>query len=405
MRIFGYELKKILNWKVLLVLVLFTILFVVSTPIGNRTYSNGLYGEISTCRILLQKYGTEMNAAEQKDFEHTIFPELKKEANQRLAAIPALQKAGVRDVDALDALAQQDNDHYTEIYNLIDTHENKDSPFYAYERAEEMADHMHGKQDAAFQAQELSEFSGSDTASAKIRECIRNSNFSTLPMTVFSQWQLFISELSHLLLLSVVVIITPFLVRERRSNVRKLAYTCRKGRSLFGTQFAAAVTAVLLVILIQSLILGCTYWHDFVGIVEPFLQCRLNMISCGLYFWRLLPFGQFMLLEWLAIILFSLGIGILSFLISRACKNYVAAIAVQLPVVWLSLMLSETMTADFLQVLKFHFETILHFSIEWVNQYASQLRYFEPVLCITLILIPLAVCLVLIQREKSREML
>ncbi|MCH4239205.1 MAG: ABC transporter permease [Oscillospiraceae bacterium] len=405
MRIFGYELKKILNWKILLVLVLFTILYVVSTPLGNLTYSNDMYGEISVCRILLQKYGTEMDTGEQKDFEHTILPELKKEANQRLATIPTLQKTGVQDVDALDSLLQKDTDRYTEISNLIESHESKDSPFYAYENAEVMVNPLRDKQNTAAQMQKLSDFSGSDTASAKIRECIRNPNFSTLPMNIFSQWQLFISELSNLLLLSVIVVITPFLVRERRSNVRKLAYTCRKGRSLFGTQFAAAVTAVLLVILIQSLILGCTYWHDFVGIVEPFLQCRLNMIGCGLYFWRLLPFGQFMLLEWLAVILFSLGIGILSFLISRACKNYVTAIAVQLPVVWLGLLLSETMTGDCLQVQKIHFNEILHFSMDWVTQCASHLRYFEPVLCATLVLLPLAVCLVLIHREKAREML
>lgn len=77
-----------------------------------------------------------------------------------------------------------------------------------------------------------------------------------------------------------------FAVRERRSGMRSLACTCKKGRSLFLTQLGAAETTALLVILAQ---LGA-FWALYA--LGPH-RVDLPFFSCGLddYGWWNITFG------------------------------------------------------------------------------------------------------------------
>ena len=70
MRIFSLEVKKLLNWKVLLMIAVFSALLY-SRCINNYCFQYGSsYGTAMAAlgKEILQKYGPDMDADEQQDF-------------------------------------------------------------------------------------------------------------------------------------------------------------------------------------------------------------------------------------------------------------------------------------------------------------------------------------------------
>ncbi|MCH4239579.1 MAG: hypothetical protein LKF71_04855, partial [Oscillospiraceae bacterium] len=89
MRIFGYELKKILNWKILLVLVLFTALFYFMFLNSDlmKYYPNGhpAAEDYEIGKMLVTKYGTTLDKAELQDFIRTGCQKTRQEMDSRIA--------------------------------------------------------------------------------------------------------------------------------------------------------------------------------------------------------------------------------------------------------------------------------------------------------------------------------
>ena len=103
MRVFRYELKKLLNWKLLLMLILFSGLFykLFLSFYLSVTYcgSNGI-GVIRASQVLLQKYGTTVNKSEEKDFETYIAGE-KTKLNTKISGMKDFKAAKITDVDQI----------------------------------------------------------------------------------------------------------------------------------------------------------------------------------------------------------------------------------------------------------------------------------------------------------------
>lgn len=99
MRIFGYELKKIFNWKLMLVLVIFTGLFYnmfLDFYLG-KNYLNGHPGseDYEIGKMLVTKYGTTLDKAELQDFIRTGCQKNRQEINSRILKSKVFQDAKV----------------------------------------------------------------------------------------------------------------------------------------------------------------------------------------------------------------------------------------------------------------------------------------------------------------------
>lgn len=209
---------------------------------------------------------------------------------------------------------------------------------------------------------------------------------STLPdFPVLNTWSDGIQkDLPILFMLDLMILISPVLIRERRSGVRDIAYTCQKGRPLLRTQFVAAIAAASLtelVLLGGFLLIYCFGAHhdDLL-----FLNCRISSIH-GTIFGCNLKFWQFILVNCVLMFLCAFSFALLSFALSRIVKNYITILAVQIPVAFLG--------SRFLQWI---FSNAL-------NKFIAQPQWIT--LCVVILLLPLLFCVLLIHREQRMDLL
>lgn len=401
MAIFKNELKKLLNWKLLLILVLFSLLFYhMFLRIDLKEYPDGHPSaeSLELAKMSLKKYGLRIDAAAQKKFQTVEYPAIKQAANQELAGIKAFRDAKITTVDEYEALDEKqiksgDESLSKEWCNLFDALDeiipNKFPPspdaYYMYQAARDSIPMLQDeeanlKDDIAKPPVGAAQKRTHDIKARAMSEGIPAiSNIMNGPLPT---WSSMMQSLNVLLLFTVAILISPYLVRDRRSGVRDIAYASRKGRPLIATQFGAALAVAVLAEAVQFtvfLVLFCNGPHQ---VDLLFLNCD---VSYDLKAWWDMTFGQYIILDCVALFLLAFGYAMVSFVVSKFCKNYVTVIAVQVPLLFLTLKLDGRI----LGVL--------------FNIYRP--KYCEPVVCVMCVLVPLALCLFLVHKEKTADIL
>ena len=393
MRIFRNELQKLLNWKLLLLLTVFTGLFYYMFLNFNliNFYPNGhpTAESLEIGKRMLEKYGLTIDAQEREEFETVDYPAIKQEANRKLAGIKEFREAKITTVDELDALSEKTDDASKELtHKLLDTlfvpASYPPDPHYMYQHARDFTIPSFHDMEAS------AEYRISNTPAGAARERIEalekraaSEGLPVLPdWPVLEIWLEMAQDLSVILLFTVAVLISPYLVHERRSGVRRLAYTCRKGRSLFATQFGASLVIAALAEAVQFAVFILLFLTGPHRADLLFLDCD---VSYGRGLWWDMTFGQYMI--WTSVILFVLAFGfaMLSFAVSKLCKNYIAVLAAQIPLLFLAGKLSGRIIGTLFSV--------------------NRPLYFDLLVCATCVLLPLTVCLFLNLREKTADVL
>lgn len=229
MRVFRYELKKLLNWKLLLAILLFSGLFykMFLSFYLNVTYCGSCgIGEIRAGQVLLQKYGTTINKGEEKGFEAYIAGE-KAKLNAQISGLKDFKAAKITDIDQLQNVLEPtmpSGKAQTDLYEKLTAELDKTGtpvywnspkfqtgPYYLYlqEKAREERFKLYPQQDAELQKSGI----------------LLRSEPTVFPYPIQSSWSGLMNDLSVLLLITAAVLTAPYLVRENRSGVLGLAYT------------------------------------------------------------------------------------------------------------------------------------------------------------------------------------
>lgn len=392
MRIFWNELKKLLNWKLLLILCLFTGLYYfmfLNYYLNDYTSGHPTAEAVELGKAMAEKYGPSLNAKEQKEFEAVDYPAIKQAAGRELAGIKEFRDTGITTVDEFNTLSDKKDDASKKLYEKLgDIFESnipmnpaRPDAYYTYQEARDQVipqiDSIRNKTTA--QHRISSALTGSARArSVRLEKREASDGISILPWPTTGSWGYLKKNLATLLLFTVAILITPFLVRERRSGVRDLVYTCRKGRPLFAAQFGASLVAAALAEAVQIAVFFVLFFNS------PH-RVDLLFFNCDCSGWWDMTFGQY--IAWCCIILFVLAFGfaMVSFVVSKLCKNYIAALAVQIPLIFLMNALKDRITEN------------------PFNLFRPQ--YLEPVACGLCLFVPLILCLFLIHREKRTDIL
>lgn len=166
----------------------------------------------------------------------------------------------------------------------------------------------------------------------------------------------------------------PYLVRENRSGVLGLAYTAGKGRKLLGTQLASAAAAAFLLVFVQFAVFFAAYLTGLHQIDLQFFGCFVsNEVTSK-------TFGQEVLANCLMLFFLTFGFVFFSFAVSKFCRSYVTLLAVEIPVLFLAGKLAPWLLQD---------------------SFAGK----HILVCAACFLVPLAVCLYLVHREKTVDIL
>ncbi len=391
MRIFRNELKKLLNWRLLLILAIFTGLFYfmfLNFYLNDYRSGHPSTESVELGRQMAEKYGPSLDAAEQKKFETVDYPAIKNAASRELAGIKEFRDAGITTVDEFDALSEKKDDASQALYHNLENCWNSGVPMHpsrpdAYYMYQEARDYVMGEIDTVRKTTAQERVSSALTGAARTRaveleERTASEGIPILPWPTTGDWGYLMRYFSALLLFTVAILITPYLVRERRSGVRGIAYTCQKGRSLFAAQFGASLVAAALAEAVQAAVFFAAFFNS------PHRVDRL-FFGCDCSGWWNMTFGQYIAWNCAVLAVLAFGFAMVSFAVSKFCKNYIAAIAVQIPLIFLAYKLKEQIRNGL-------------FSL-----YRPQV--FDPLVCGLCVLVPLALCLFLTCREKKADIM
>ncbi len=149
-----------------------------------------------------------------------------------------------------------------------------------------------------------------------------------IPIGVYDATQNYSRNLTVWMALSVVLLLSPTLVRDRLCRIRALQWTARPGRGILRTQFAAAGLSALLLSAVNLLLFGGIFLQNGTLAFQDFGLFSLWALQIPWFDWT---YGQYLLT--LAGMMAALAVGSagLTVFLSRYSAHYVAMLLKALP--------------------------------------------------------------------------
>jgi len=337
MRIFGKELAKIFNFRLILILTGFAVIF--EYMFINWNYYPGYCAsspyDVPFCEELVAEFGPTLSEDEYDDlvWKRESLAELV-EAEMRNSEV--FRTYGVKTIEQFNEYHEK-MDELTEEEILIQ--EETDNFWFRNEATEpllfqiQVLDGYIENKGKAFFADESDLAFWSDYFSNHSREVekrlktlFKRDEVSLLPYSVYN---LINDDFLMLMILAVVccfVLILSYQVTERLRGILPIAASAKIGRQIFRKQMLASMTSGAILGLVIGSIYGVMLRSKNVFVFADCpLSGRLN------HFWVDMTFGQYMLLCFFLLILLSSAAALLAHFIDRLSANYIAGIAISIP--------------------------------------------------------------------------
>jgi hypothetical protein len=328
MRIVLHEMKKIWRPSILLALVVLGVLFgYVFLSFDIKYFPNGHpsteYFELA--RSWTTKYGTTMEEPERQDAAKELSA-LYAEADgyiksdQRFAAVGIYSYKDVRAYsEADDSQRSKEKD---QAYWLLFTGEAKyrfiGFRIQTLETALEAYTSMPGPDDSTqFEKNRIAYITDSKLINGILPyEVPENQND-------YSKW------CATFLILSLIILLSPLLVRDRMTGVRQLQWSSRKGRRIIRPQFLAIVLSAILLVLAELTIMISVY--ATLGTQFFWNNPLISFLFSNVY-WFDLTYGQYVVRTVGLAVLFAFGAAGIAFFLSRFSGNYITLLLKAVPV-------------------------------------------------------------------------
>ncbi|MBT2639799.1 hypothetical protein [Bacillus sp. ISL-39] len=325
MRIIWNELKKILTLKIILLLVLVSAIFYQLFIMFDFEYFPNGRPAGDTFKVgeeMMAKYGQFMDEKEFEDFKK-VYEQRVEDATAYLQSEPEMKAAGMGS--------------YEEFKNADLEQDQKKSELHAKVMFEDGVDVMWELQAREYliDLYERPEWFGSygieltDEQSDRVEELLTSRNASAIFLQeVFENYKTLSGNLAILILISVMIIVTPLYMADRRNKMNLLQYSTKVGRRLFYKKFVAAFIAVVTVITVQLAVFFYLYRGNDTA---QFLDKKVSSIFSFFISWWDLTFLQYILLTVMSMYIMGIAILLLVAFISSAAPNYMTNIGLQIP--------------------------------------------------------------------------
>lgn len=130
--------------------------------------------------------------------------------------------------------------------------------------------------------------------------------------------------------LSIGILLSPLLVRDRMSRMRGLQWSSRAGRKIFTVQLKAALLSALLLNLLNLLLFGGLFLSRGSGV---FFSCRMYSFLYAAFCWPNWTYGAWCAVLVLLGLLVSTGLAAAVFVLSRYSNNYIGMLLKLIPVI------------------------------------------------------------------------
>lgn len=321
MRVLWNELKKILTWKMLILLIFMnSVLYFLLIEFDIKYFPNG--SEIYSYNIgveMTEKYGITMDEEEFIDFKKTYADEVKK-ADHYLQSREEFVEEGLETYEKFLNIDWVNPGKASELRDEVFFNQSVDL-FWELQERERLIEFYEWKD---FIQEGLSK-----KKQQRYEELIAQGKFGIYAEVIITRFETFIANIGIAILFSVVLVISPAILKDRSRQIVPMQYTTKKGRNLFKTKILAGVIATFIVITALLTVYLSLY---SLNNTSMFFNVRVNTFI-GNESWFDPTFFQFIMLCVAGIYIIGLVLGLLSMAFSSLVPNMVSLIGIQIPFV------------------------------------------------------------------------
>lgn len=318
MRIIINEIRHIFNWKMALILVLFTAAFYYMFIAFDIQYFPNGTGNVYDYKIavdMLKTYGRTMDTNEFKNFEQ-IYNQRVKAADSYIQSQSEFKQAGITTYKAFKNL-DVSSSTYSKLSDKVFSKDNvsvfwelqeSENPISSYENMDNV------KNDSTL----------TSAQKVRINEIISSGSLKSIfPSEIFENYNDLIGYDAILIILCVIFMLGPVYLKDRRNNVNYMQYSSKTGRRIFKKKITASLISAFILITLQFVLLFAVYSHNNTGM---FFGSGIMSFYNGIYSWYNLTFLQYIIMTVAGVYVIGLCAALITLLASRLAPNYITLI-------------------------------------------------------------------------------
>lgn len=324
MRVFLYELRKLFNWKVLLLILFISFLFYklfLSFYFENFPNGRPAKDEFMITKEMINKYGHEMD---EKEFQHfkNWYKQKKDEANAYLKSQQDAEKLGITTYEQFRQL-DLTNKQYADFHEKVVFVDQADV-FWELQAFENIIEQYESK------GRDIESYTDEDQQE-RVKQIMANNDVnSVFPYLVYENYNELTRFWAVLIIISVVMVTCRVHITDRLNNAISLQYTTKTGRNLFSAKLLAALAATALITTVQIVI----FWFFYLGNgTQAFFPLSINSFYNFYYFWFDFTFEGYIITTVIAIYIVAIVAALFSVFFSRIAQNYITLIGSLVPIV------------------------------------------------------------------------
>lgn len=186
-----------------------------------------------------------------------------------------------------------------------------------------------------------------EQAEKRVAERNREEVYSLMPYTVMNRYRSILSDFALFLFLSMLFLIVPYSVKDTVEGIPILQYTSQKGCRYYWKKLTAVFIGAFLLCVAETgwlaLMLGVDHTFSFAG-------CFVSGFSNPFITFVKLTFGQYIAMSLVYVAIIALCLAMVAYCLSSWARNYVSAIALQIPAVIFSFVLAFGFMCNFAEI-------------------------------------------------------
>jgi len=331
--LFFQELKKIWRPGILLMIGLLGAMYYYIFPSFYITYfSNGptAEAEFELASGWLAQYGSTMEPSERTELEGQLAEEIR-QFNEHLPEIPVtdqMDAAGIQDYATFETVREA---HYAQrgeradmdaeyLFNTIMNNSN-------YYKIRALENYI-ANYDWHDENSREEDFSAGPASQRERVLALEQGPRGFLPDCVVTSTTEYAQHLAVWVVLSVVLLLSPTLVRDRLNRTRAMQWASRRGRRVLHSQFAAGLCSAVGLTVVNLVI----YTIPLLGRgPQVFWNCPLFNWSRSIYTWFDGTYGQYLLFLLGLLGLLGIAAGGLTLFLSQYSGNYISMLLKAIP--------------------------------------------------------------------------
>jgi hypothetical protein len=324
-RIILYELKKLFQLKMVCLLFIISFIFYrhfIHFDLEHFPNGRPVLDSYHISMEMIEQYGYQMN---QEEFEHfkKVYEKEKAAADAYLQARKEYVEAGLDTYEKFRA-ADIEKKEIEKLRRQI-MHEDEVDLFWELQAREHLIEYYEYR-NFLYSNMKFGDLPLTAEQKERIKDTIASGNI--MSYEVFENYNSLIRHVAILIVISIMFMISPIFLQDRRNHVVFLQYSNKTGRKIFNLKLLAAFIATGFITTVQLGLFFILYRGNKVGI---FLNSNINSVFTHEVFWFELTFLQYILLTIVSIYILAFTLTIIVAVLSNRAPNYISVVGLQVP--------------------------------------------------------------------------